>query len=417
MELTIEELKIKKPQDRKIDPNEFSSFEKLLELHGGTTIAERKYDGNGILIDTRNLRGEAIHLYSLSKNVWDPACLPELTKELALLPPGFFIGELVGKPTHDNFTNQDEFAAVSARPLTDYSVKLSSKIDTLAKEKPLEIKLYDILALDGEILATLPNYRVRERLEEVAGDFQNISPVERRELTSPEELQQYFFQQMADNKEGLVVKNPCAVYAKEADFVKASRNQDWVKLKKTVTFDLAVLGFYQTEARLQHEWPCSNLLLGTYNEQSGRFETMAKLNLPSKDLAREIFQRVAPHCHYTWNEESPHYWQNNGKNGNNNGNNVCQINKSGDVFYSPKMEKISGGKKTPFMYVANPKQDSLVVEVSAMEITSPKDTWHSCGYLTEQKHSLRQPKFLRLREKTPLEATTTQQIKKYLEGM
>ena len=63
------------------------------------------------------------------------------------------------------------------------------------------------------------------------------------------------------------------------------------------------------------------------------------------------------------------------------------------------------------MYVDNPKENSFVVEVKAMEVTSPDKTIHSCGMYDEKLHSLRIPTFERFRDdKRTSDVTTTQML-------
>jgi len=76
-------------------------------------------------------------------------------------------------------------------------------------------------------------------------------------------------------------------------------------------------------------------------------------------------------------------------------------------------ERIPAGK-VPLLYVVNPLQNAPVIEVGAMQVTAPQDSWHSCGRTYGQVHSLRHPVFARFREKLPVEATTTRQIVEYV---
>lgn len=392
----MEQFQVKKPQEHQIDLDQLSDFEKVLQLHGGKTVAETKYDGNGIIIDNRR----RLKLYSLSKNEWDPRSLPEIIADLHQLPKGFYIGELVGKHTHANFTNQDEFAAVSARNLQKYTVDA----EKLAENKPLEIRLYHLLELRGKMLADKPLEEMRRTLDtEIRYD--SILPVDQYIFDDAAQLQQKTREQFAQGKEGFVVKNPEAPYAKLGEYVVGKRNDDWIKIKKNVTFDLVVLGLYQTPARLKQGWPASNALLGSYNEETGLFETVTKLTFPSKEIAQKAYEQVSG-LRYSWNEEQPYLWQ----------NKKAPFHGSHQVKYSPKLAQGTPAEKIPFLYVENPQSDSIVLEVSAMEVTSPKRSWHSCGIETGQVHSLRQPVLERFREKKPSEATTTQQLINYIGG-
>lgn len=395
MKLDIEQFKVKKPQDLEIDLSNDTDISKILKLHGGKTLAEKKYDGFGILVDNRN----KLALYSLAKNPWNPNSVPELCDDFAKLPKGFYVGEIVGKKNKQIFTKDDEFFAANTRNFENPNGKTLQ----LASSHPLEIRVYDILQLGSKILATTPTKDIKTILAD-ALKGKNILPVEHNYFDSSSLLLESVLEQISNGSEGFVVKNPNGTYSKNGDYVVGSRNKDWIKIKSKVTFDCAVLGLYQTETRLAQGWKCSNLLLGVYNEDTGLFETITKLTVASEDIAKTLHDKIAKHCKYSFSQDNPYNWQ----------NKKVAPNKSSQVLYSPKLLQGSPNEKVPYLYVENPKRDSIVVEVSAMQITTPKDSWHSCGLTYGQPHSLRQPVYVKEREKKPLEATTTKQIRYYI---
>ena len=396
MKLDLEYFTIKKPKESNVNVETLSDFEKILEKHGGSTIVEHKYDGNGIIIDARL---DDVSLYSLNKLSWNPDCLPELKNDLKNLPRGFYVGELVGKPTFEGFTGSDEFFAVRVRPKQNFS----SEIQELQTSNPLEIRLYDILEFQGEILAHQSRQKMCSYLQQLT-DFENIHPVKGQLVDDARHFQEITQEQFLAGKEGFVVKNPSSSYSKLSDFVKGGRTADWLKIKKSVTFDYAVLGLYQTPERLSQGWACSNVLLGSYNKESGKFETISKLTISRKDQANELFEMLAPHCDYSWSEDQPYYWQND-----------ASPKWSDEVDYSERLQRARPKNKVPFMYLKNPTLHAPIMEVNAMEFTNSKNPLHSCGKDYGNPYSLRIPRFVRMRDdKDPLDATTTQQIVEYV---
>ena len=182
MNIHILEQTFKKPKDVDLDITSEEDFSSVLSLHDGTTIAEKKYDGLGIIIDKR----KDLSLYSLQKNLWSADAIPELKYDLCALPNGLYVGEIVGKPTRKNFSNKDEFLAVQKRNL----VKPNHATKRLAEEHPLEIRIYDALQIEDQSLVGAPTSFVKQILAETL-QTGNILPTAHTYLSHPQELQQY----------------------------------------------------------------------------------------------------------------------------------------------------------------------------------------------------------------------------------
>jgi ATP-dependent DNA ligase len=395
-----------KPKDLGIDYTKLSSFEKILQMHGGQTAVERKYDGYGIKFDTA--KGE---IYSLDDTRWDLACVPEIAEALRALPPMVGIGELVGKPTHEGFTNIDEFKAVSSRSL----VKYSPNVEKAAKEKPLELRVYDILELRGKDVSIFPLKERRVLLEKNLDKESSVLPTEAYIVDSAAELKTELEAAFDKGSEGFVVKDLRTPYKP------GTRTQAWLKLKQKVAVDVLVVGLYQTEERLAQGWPCSNALGAVYNRDTGKYETFVKINMPSKAVAEELCARVAEHAEYTWSEDKPFFWDylvKEGKKTKTLPRPPAQTDES--VVYNPIMFEQTGQmmRKIPFQYIKNPAQNSVVVEVSGMNVSSGEETLYACGMDTGRAYTVRQPIFSRFRDdKRPDQVTTTDQILAYVDGL
>lgn len=400
MKFAIKHFEPKKPQEIRIDLNDPAAYETVIAQLGKAVLADRKYDGNGIVLDTRS----EPKIYSLEGNQWNLDCFPELADDLRKLPKVVAMTEMVGKSTKAGFTREDERNAVIRRPHEAYS----EDILEMSEDTPIELRVYDLLVLDNQVIAELSLEQRRKLVEDKFG-LEYIVAAETELVRDPARLQELAQAQFAASKEGLVVKDLRKGYAlKNRDYVMGGRSKDWLKVKKDVTFDLIVLGLYQTEARLEQGWGCSNVLVGTYNTETERFETMAKVTINDRSIADEIARRLQENCNFTWDPARPHYWQNERK----------TPRKSEQVVYAERLLRGSQTKKIPFLYLVDPMHQGIVIEVASDKITSPKDGYHTCGIETGQTHSLAEAGFVRIRDdKNPRTATTTQQIKDYVAGL
>jgi ATP-dependent DNA ligase len=379
----------KKPADFPIDHQNITPFEKILKLHHGQTLADRKYDGFGVKLEISRKPS----LFSLNDNSFDIECFPELQEELAKLPTMHAIGELVGKKTRANYSHADEFSAVQLRPKTSYTPNIIS----LTKEMPLELRIYDFLELKDRPTANMPLYDRRKLIQDTFAKNKSVIAAEGNIVNTPAALQRILIQEFDSGSEGLVVKDLTSSY------IPNTRTRDWLKLKRQSTFDLITIGLYQTVERLAQGWPCSNVLGGVLNKDTGMIETFSKITLPSRRLADEVYAKLSKHLAYTWSEDKKFYWE----------NAPGDVKKDKAVAYSDIMTMRGGEmmRKMPFAYVKDPMCNGLVLEASCLNISTGADTWHTCGTQQGVAYTMRQPKFLRMREdKTPREATTTQQI-------
>jgi ATP-dependent DNA ligase len=345
-------------------------------------------------------------MYSLGNNPWNPLCVPELHKDFGRLPSLKAIGELVGRPTREHFTNLEERAAVQSRPLEKYDER---RIKELAATQPLDIRLYDILEVNGKSLLSLPLAERRATLENLLTKHKtkHILATDQRIISDPAELREATLQMFEDGHEGFVVKDLTTPYIPPGKD-KPVRGKDWIKLKTAPTFDVIVLGLYQTPELLRKGWPCSNLLGGVQNTRTGKLETLTKITFPSEAKAREAYERLAPHLACTWSPERKHFWENEP---------TAPVQHDPSVLYNPALlGRKPLMKKIPFLYVKDPLRNSYVIEAECLNVSSGKDNWHSCGLEDGGKtYTLLQARQERIRDdKTTAQATTSQQILKYV---
>lgn len=378
----------KKPKEHHFDKDQAESF--LYPILIGNTVYEIKRDGYGvhiIILEKGNL--EAVKLFSLDGNEWNVYCFPELHNDLLKRSSGYYHGEVIGlRPEGiERFTNLEEYNAVQLRP------KISTKNITpeLLRDYPLRLEIFDALKIDGKSLLFTPLKERRVLLESEIGESKHLGLVKQWVITDYHELHQLFLQIINDGFEGLIAKDPDSFY------IPGSRDTDWLKIKEFLTLDLAVLGFYETEVSIKNDQPFSALLMGSYNSQTHKFETIVKVKVSKKEDQDEIYEKLKDFLVVT-------------------GGNYEQVVKAvRNMVVNPNMRKIQ--KKIPVKIINYKGGDRIVIlELQTQNITF-SDNWHSCGFdeKTKKAHSLRIPSFKQIRDdKTRVEdVTTTQQIQDY----
>jgi len=360
----------KKPSEFKFDKDNIDSFEYPVAI--GNRVIEKKSDGYCVLLSVNN----EIKMYSSNLNEWDIRCFPEVSGELVKLPHGYYHGELLGLKNADRFTSLDEYTAIQKRPKTN----INDVTKELIEKYPLKIDIFDSLIIEDKAMLSKPLVKRRAVLEDMIEETEHVNLIHQWKVNNKEDLQKLFLWAIDNNYEGLIAKDPLSFY------VPGSRDNDWIKLKEFLTLDLAVLGFYSTESSKRLGKPFAAVLVGSYNTETCKFETVAKVKIGAIKKQEEIYQRIK-HL-------------------------LCD--KADNVVFSPEMLKIK--KKIPEKVVKY-GSDIVILEVQTQDITY-NGNWHSCGLENEKAHSLRLPTFKQLRkDKTRIsDVTTTQQIHDYYFG-
>ena len=116
--------------------------------------------------------------------------------------------------------------------------------------------------------------------------------IEERATSTTAELTNYFNEQIEKGLEGLVVKRPDAVYQP------GKRNFNWIKLKRhegghlADTIDAVVLGYYAGQGK-RASFGIGAFLVGVYDKEKDRFETVAKVGT---GLTDEEFKDLKKQC-------------------------------------------------------------------------------------------------------------------------
>jgi DNA ligase-1 len=154
---------------------------------------------------------------------------PEVAAALATLArDAIFDGEIVAI--------RDE----RVRPFRTLQARLQRKVveESLRADVPVAYIVFDLLALDGDLLIDEALSRRRERLADLfaAGAHLKLSPFDRFDESTPAQVNERFEAARARGNEGLMLKRAAAPY------LPGRRGKWWLKLKRELsTLDVVVV--------------------------------------------------------------------------------------------------------------------------------------------------------------------------------
>jgi len=323
----------------------------------GTPFAvEEKYDGERIQV---HKQGKTVTLYSRRlENI--TAQFPDVVSEIrknVRAKSAVIDGEVM--PVDPKTGKLRPFQILMSR-------RRKHGIQEYIKKIPVVYFVFDILYLNGKSLIASPYKKRYDSVRRIVKKGRKVRLASRIVCKSPDCAEELFNKVVDHGGEGIIIKNLKGIY--EA----GSRGWQWIKWKPEYskklrdTFDLVVVGaFYGTGKR---GGMLSSYLCAVYNPRKDRFETFTKVasGFKDKDLA-SIPKRLA-----RFKRSDRHA--------------RVSIKKSmaPDVHFTP----------------------GIVMEVLGMEITKSPNHTAADGL------ALRFPRFVRLRDKKPEQATTVSEIKR-----
>ena len=182
-----------------------------------------------------------------------------------------------------------------------------SRVRKLAKETPAELMVFDLLELDGEILAGLRLSRRRDALEKFFAR-NAVAGLELSPMTCDREVATDWLRRSGGALDGVI--------AKRADEEYRSGERAMIKVKQQRTADCVVGGFRYAEKKKE----VGSLLLGLYGDK-GRLNHVGFTSaIPAKDrpaLTKKLealveppgFTGSAPGGPSRWNTERTTQWQ------------------------------------------------------------------------------------------------------------
>lgn len=209
----------------------------LLE-HGGKTAVEYKMDGARVQI---HRLGDDVRVFT--RRLSDiTASVPEIVELARTLPARAFIVE-------------GELLAVdgAGRPLPFQELmRRFRRVHEIEKHRtsiPLQLHLFDVLYLDDTSLLDVP---YQERFRALEGLVPPALLVERRIVSSPEDMDALLAEALRAGHEGLMAKRLDAPYAA------GKRGKSWLKLKPADTLDVVLLaaewGHGRRQGTLSNYW-------------------------------------------------------------------------------------------------------------------------------------------------------------------
>jgi len=204
---------------------------------GNGWMHEIKFDGYRAMIAAA---GEKVQVYTRSGKDWTDKFVPLVEQLKALdLPPCLVDGEIVASDENGN----PDFSTLQN--------VLKRGHGSQGTSDRLEFHAFDLVELDGEDLAALPNIERKERLEALLGRAAPPIYVADHIIGAGEKL---FETLCGAGQEGIISKRIDAAYS-------GSRTKSWVKVKCTRRQEFVLIGWKKSTAKAR---PFSSLLLAQY---------------------------------------------------------------------------------------------------------------------------------------------------------
>jgi DNA ligase-1 len=138
-------------------------------------------------------------------------------------------------------------------------------IETMQREIPVQLYLFDCLYREGEVLLDRANQERWKELKEIAGAIDLVPRLEAPSLTEGEA---FLKQARAVGHEGLMAKQLASPYTP------GERGKYWLKIKPVMTLDLVILASDWGYGR-RHGW-LSNQHLAARDAETGEFLEVGK---------------------------------------------------------------------------------------------------------------------------------------------
>jgi DNA ligase-1 len=257
------------------DPREI--FDKL---KGKKIIFEVKYDGARLQIHLKKGRTPDIRFYSRRLND-DTRAMPDIAAALAKAWRGgdaILEGEAVA--FDPELKEKQPFQSVLMR------LGRIHGIEEKAREIPLVLHLFEMVYHDGEDLMTVAQAERRARLSKLFRATDRVKMTESITTDSIEEQSLFFRRAIEEGHEGLMAKDPDAVY------VPGRRAENWMKIKPAFeTLDVVVTGGIWGSGR--RRGLLSSLIVAVRDRED--FKTVGKVGTGfSEEALRELTARLEP---------------------------------------------------------------------------------------------------------------------------
>jgi len=162
-------------------------------------------------------------------------------------------------------------------------IKRKYDIESMAKEIPIQVNLFEIVYLDGRELFDEPLHerwkKLKSIIKPIKGKFQLAEHLETKDLR---EAERFYKQSLAASQEGLIVKNMDAPYQPGRRVAGG-----WLKVKPVMeTLDLAIVGATWGTGK-RAGW-FGSLLLGARDAETGKFLKCGMIGTGIKEKKGEV---------------------------------------------------------------------------------------------------------------------------------
>ncbi len=321
----------------------------------GECEVEMKYDGFRIQC---HKKGERVELYS-RKLESTTNMFPEIVEAIKKLKTKEIIFE--GEALAYNKDKQKYYSFQETMHR-----KRKHGIGAASEEFPLNLFVFDILYLDGKDLTQEP-YSERRKLVEKIFKSDVLKPSESKLVKDADELEKIFQRAIQEGLEGIMAKDLKAPYAA------GKRKFAWIKLKKSYgkavdTVDGVIVGYYLGHGA-RAEFDFGGLLVAVYNDDKGRFQTIAKVG-------------------YGFSEKE-----------------MVELEKMLSKIKTNSPPKNLEYKLEPEFWV----EPIYVIEIAFDDVTT--SSIHTCGMSGDKGYALRFPRLVNIRsDKSVKEITTTDEV-------
>ncbi len=324
----------------------------------GKCAVEAKYDGFRIQI---HKKGDKIRIFSRKMEEMTPM-FPEVVegiKKQVRAKDAIIEGEALA------FNEQSE-------EFQPFQVTIQRKrkyeIKKMAEEFPLKLFVFDVMYLEGKNVMGESFKERRKILDGLIAKGDAIELTKSITTDNPEEIDEFFEENVEKGLEGIIAKDL------NASYIAGARKFAWIKLKRsykgelTDSVDVAIIGYFKGKGK-RTKFGLGALLTAIYNKKSDSFQSIAKIGTGMKEDDLTELEKI-----------------------------LSKIQSKG------KPARVECEIKPDFWVL--PK---YVIEVIADEIT--KSPMHTAAREKEAGLALRFPRMIKLRsDKTPEQATTAKEV-------
>ena len=254
--------------------------QEILEKMGGDVVMEYKLDGERAQI---HKNGDKVEIFSRRLELITPTYpdVVEYAKKYVASKRVILEGEVVA-------VNVETGDYLPFQELMHRRRK--HRVEEMMKLYPVAINFFDVMFSDGEDFTGESYVARRKELERIVKQNEYARLVPAKRTTSVEEIERYMEESISQGGEGLMIKDPKAVYSA------GSRGFGWIKLKREYrselsdTIDLVIVGALHGMGRRAGVYGA--YLLAAYDKKKDSFPTITKIGTGFSDVDLQAIPKL-----------------------------------------------------------------------------------------------------------------------------